>query len=89
MTYFALCRIQLSNGEAENALPCPFCAAAADLALLRDVKDALYCFVGCMTCKATGPIHLDELGAVTAWNTRYFYQDSDDAPATLPDDNPC
>jgi hypothetical protein len=29
------------------------------------------------------------MAAVVAWNTRYFYQDSDDAPAALPDDNPC
>ena len=85
MTYLALCEIELESGEAVNALPCPFCAAAADLAVLRNVKDATYCFVACSTCKAVGPIHEDEMGAVTAWNTRYFYQDSGDAPATLPD----
>lgn len=77
MTYLALCPITLSSGLTLNALPCPFCAAAADLSLLKNVAHARYWFVACMTCKAVGPIHEDEEGAVTVWNSRFFYQDSD------------
>ena len=93
MTYLALCPIKLSSGVTENALPCPFCAAAADLELRPDGQ--LGSKVVCRTCGAVGPLADDggmadnETAAVRSWNTRYFYQDSDDAPATLPDDNPC
>ena len=93
MTYLALCPIELSSGATENALPCPFCAAAADLELRPDGQ--LGSKVVCPTCGAVGPLadgdgmNENETAAVRSWNTRYFYQDSDDAPATLPDDNPC
>ena len=84
MTYLALCRIELSNGQTENALPCPFCAAAADLQM-QPVGDTGY-RIECATCGAIGPTSDDDdMEALVAWNTRYFYQDSDDAPAALPD----
>lgn len=89
MTYLALCRIQLSDGRTENALPCPFCAAAADLELCPDGHTGSK--IVCRTCGAVGPLADgggmadNEFAALVAWNTRYFYQDSDDVPATLPD----
>lgn len=94
MTYLALCKIELESGEAVNALPCPFCAAAVDLNTMLhttitnnggateleeiDTGWSVYC----ETCHSEGPFHPREDEAVTAWNTRYFYQDSNDAPAT-------
>jgi len=92
MTYLALCRIETEPGQWENALPCPYCAAAADLHIVRhfepdETGEAIEVGqrVHCDTCGAAGPFEDDGLAAVTAWNTRYLYQDSDDAPATLPD----
>jgi len=91
MTHLALCRIELSNGDSANALPCPYCAAAADLSLRVDYdgRSGVPVLIGhavlCETCGASGPYHEDEEGALAAWNTRYFYQDSPDAPAALSD----
>ena len=82
MTYTALCPIRMDSGKTENALPCPFCAAAADLQM-QPVGHVGY-RVECATCGVRGPTSDDgDMAALVAWNTRYFYQDSDDAPATL------
>ncbi len=83
MIQHPLGQVEIESGQIENVLPCPFCAAASDLVLLRHAPGARYAFVGCATCKAAGPIHEDAIGAVTAWNTRYFYQDDAAAPAML------
>lgn len=82
MTYWATCRIELSDG-AENALGCPFCAAAADLRMMTayigptDGDEEQPCYmVRCDTCHARGPFSRNEREAVTLWNTRYLYQDA-------------
>ena len=89
--YLALCPIELETGETVNALPCPFCAAAADLEMfltttITDIDGTeeieTVWAVLCGTCQAQGPVGNEE-DAVTAWNTRYFYQDDPDAPASL------
>lgn len=91
---FSTSLIELESGEVINALPCPFCAAV-DLSItvhtlvtnndgttgIEEVETGYS--VVCLTCQAEGPVNGNEAQAVTDWNTRYFYQDSDDAPWQL------
>lgn len=86
MKYLPLCRVPLSTGGWENGMPCPFCATVEleSIELFEPDENLDSVSVGfvvaCVTCGAHGPRMSSEVAAVTDWNTRYFYQDDNDAP---------
>lgn len=86
MKHLALCEMTIESGDAMNALPCPFCAAVElSITELFEPDESLEAvsmgfIVKCDTCYANGPMNENESAAVVDWNTRYFYQDNNDAP---------
>jgi Lar family restriction alleviation protein len=49
----------------EQALPCPFCGSR-----VYGFNETSVVWVTCHTCRADGPSHETEAGALAAWNTR-------------------
>jgi len=54
-----------------RALPCPWCGSTRDLVVIADGDERRpRRRVWCPMCDIVGPEHLDDAGAVQAWNSR-------------------
>lgn len=56
--------------KGKKLIPCPFCESNNIYIEKIEIKDGTLFFGVCQACEATGPEHLDRLGALKRWQHR-------------------